>query len=857
VAVHSVGELADGTPYFIMQYVDGRSMAQRIEQEGPLSVPEARRALGEVAAALAAAHKQGIVHRDIKPANVLFEDATGRVLVSDFGIAAIGRDGPTPPINTKLTATGSILGTPQYMSPEQLLAEPVTDKTDVYSLGLLAHELLAGSAPFKGTSPHELIAAHLRDVPARLSIRRPEVDPELEDVVARCLEKDAASRPTADEVAKRLVPGAGTLLEWPPPGLEELHGRMRHISIMFYLGGAAFTAVMFAILMSGPRLGSILVSPMTMLLVIAAVAGIIALGVAVARLLKASTVAARAITNGYAWLTVLETLCDPRGDTGNIVAGSREYAGLRPEKRDIYRRGRIATELSLLAGGLVAPILLILAVVLGSTGIAGFPIVWLALLGPWAGIVAAVAFAERERRAFAAHRKRRTAGSDIARLASPWNESFETVRKGQRLGRGPAEAPLAGRWGAIAAAALLVVVVLLLVPLAAVGTLGPSIWSRTAPKFGSAKEKARIAEIMRPFVLPNDTAITPMQAGRAFHALASSDRVYPRFPEHPRAPLPPAPWSTPLPAGLFANARFSLSDNVPSPMKIFAYARGNPSAGERAWLERVAAAPHWEYWDLLGRARTMDYIGARFQLPFSERAGPWELPIPQFTQTKLLAYASVSRAAQQLARGRRDSAEAILRGTVSVGFLMIDEGNTVIEQLIGIVITSIARQALIDYYREIGDPRGALLQARMDSVVAQVEAVTQREAPSFFSGVDVRDAAAVRTAFGQIAADRNEMRGVRMEMLTQLTIAPCTNLREMIFGFDPELRALLDRQRTVLTRFPSDSALFDLMERGSERLSPEMVAGVRNRVKEALAHASGAILRNKRLPGCAALLTAS
>ncbi len=236
VAVHSVGELADGAPYFIMQYVEGRSMADRIEREGALSIAEAHRALGEVAAALAAAHKQGIIHRDIKPANVLYEDATGRCLVSDFGIAAIGRE--PAQVNTKLTATGVIIGTPQYMSPEQLLAEPVTDKTDVYSLGLLAHELLCGTAPFKGTSPHELIAAHLRDVPARLSVRRSDVDPELDAVVARCLEKDAANRPTADEVARRLIPGGEALLEsalaqprWPHYRTAQAKAAALHFSL--------------------------------------------------------------------------------------------------------------------------------------------------------------------------------------------------------------------------------------------------------------------------------------------------------------------------------------------------------------------------------------------------------------------------------------------------------------------------------------------------------------------------------------------------------------------------------------------------------------------------------------------------
>ena len=854
VAVHSVGELSDRTPYFVMQYVAGRSMSDRITQDGPLPIAEARRALGEVAAALAAAHKQGIIHRDVKPANVLYEDATGRVLVSDFGIAAIGREAAAP-VNVKLTATGSILGTPQYMSPEQLLAEPVTEKTDVYSLGLLAHELLAGGPAFKGTSPHELIAAHLRDVPDKLSRRRPEVDAELEDVVARCLEKNAADRPTADEVARRLVPGAGALLEWPPPGLEQLHGRMRRVSMLFLLGGAGLTLAMFAMVAGGTRMSSVMVSPVSLLLLILSAAGIIGLGVAAARAIALATVASRAILGGYAWMTVLETMCDPRGDTGNIIAGSREYAGLSAAQRDYYRRARVWSELSLLAGGLLAPLLFLLALILGSTGVAGVSVAWVGVVVPAAGLLAAVVLAERERRAFAAHRGRRTANVDVTRLASSWYETFETVRRGQKVGRGRAASPRLGRNTAIVVAVALGLVVLLLIPLAVVGTLGPSFWSATLPRFANTKEKARIGEVARPHVLPRDPRITPQQAGRAFFVLHPSRVPNPLFPENPRDTLPSAPWSEKLPDGLFTAARFDASENVPSPLKVLAVARGGLTPAERRYLARLAAAPQWPLWDTIARAQSMDHMGARFRLPFGPGATPWALPLPTFSTTKMLAYASVSRAAHHLAEGRRDSAETVLRGTISVGFLMNDQANTLIEQLIGIVITGIGRQALIDYYKAIGDPRGAMLQARVDSAVARSEAGTRIEAPNSFSGIDVRDAHALRAAVGQIAADRHESRGLRIEMLGMLGIAPCTNLRELVFGPDPELRALYDRQRAALGRFASDTAVIDMMERSAELLSPRDI-DERSRFVRGAATAAGAILRNKRLPGCVTLLTA-
>jgi serine/threonine protein kinase len=208
IAIHGMGELDDGTPWFVMQYVNGRSMAARVATDGPLPVAEARRVIGGVASALAAAHAKGIIHRDIKPENILYDDELGRALISDFGIAAVRSPlGGMPDV--KLTAAGAAIGTPEYMSPEAMLAEPVTDRTDVYALGLMAFELLAGRPAFSAKTQHALIMAHLSEIPARLSTVRSDVDAQLDDLVAACLSKDAAARPSALEVAAVCAPSDG------------------------------------------------------------------------------------------------------------------------------------------------------------------------------------------------------------------------------------------------------------------------------------------------------------------------------------------------------------------------------------------------------------------------------------------------------------------------------------------------------------------------------------------------------------------------------------------------------------------------------------------------------------------------
>ena len=203
VSVFRFGRLDDGTPYQVMTYVQGRTLADRLRAQGSLPEAEARTLLLQVASALAAAHRKGIVHRDVRPGNVLIEEETGRALLADFGIAAVleGGGGGSEP---RLTKTGQVLGDPQYASPEQLLGERVTGQADVYSLGILGYELLTGEGPYDARSMRELITAHLTGEPRPLARLRPGVSQDLADVLLRCLAREPAHRPRAEDVVRRL-----------------------------------------------------------------------------------------------------------------------------------------------------------------------------------------------------------------------------------------------------------------------------------------------------------------------------------------------------------------------------------------------------------------------------------------------------------------------------------------------------------------------------------------------------------------------------------------------------------------------------------------------------------------------------
>jgi beta-lactam-binding protein with PASTA domain len=175
----------DGTPYIAMEFVAGRTLKQLVHDEGPLEPARAVDLTIQVLQALGYAHKRGIVHRDIKPQNVILDDE-GQAKVADFGIAQAGA--------SELTETGSIVGTAQYLSPEQAQGQPVSPRSDLYSVGVVLYELLTGRPPFEASSPVTVALKQVSERPVPPSQLHPGISPALESVVLRALEKDPARR---------------------------------------------------------------------------------------------------------------------------------------------------------------------------------------------------------------------------------------------------------------------------------------------------------------------------------------------------------------------------------------------------------------------------------------------------------------------------------------------------------------------------------------------------------------------------------------------------------------------------------------------------------------------------------------
>jgi serine/threonine protein kinase len=191
VRVRDVATLPGGTPYLVMEYLQGKNFEELLEAQGRLPTELAVDHLLQATEALAEAHALGMVHRDLKPANLFLAhraDGSPCVKVLDFGITKVTESAGA--VNFDTTKTSIVMGSPRYMSPEQMRSSRTIDaRADIWALGVILHELVTGAAPFDGTTMPDLLAAILQDPPPPLRLHRPDAPQELEAIVAKCLEK--------------------------------------------------------------------------------------------------------------------------------------------------------------------------------------------------------------------------------------------------------------------------------------------------------------------------------------------------------------------------------------------------------------------------------------------------------------------------------------------------------------------------------------------------------------------------------------------------------------------------------------------------------------------------------------------
>jgi eukaryotic-like serine/threonine-protein kinase len=253
---------SDGHQFIVFEYVEGENLKQLVERSGPLSVDRTIELGVQIADALAFAHAHDLVHRDVKPQNVLI-DAAGDAKVTDFGIAR------SLDVERGVTQTGTVLGTSNYLSPEQAAGKPVTPATDIYSLGVVLYELLTGEVPFRGDNLVVVAMKHVTEHPPSLLDQRRDVPPRLARAVERALEKDPARRFASmdafanelrrcrDELdgpaAERTLIQGAPLVAPPPRAVGRAHKRRTggHLPALLMLAGLVLLAIVVAALLYG------------------------------------------------------------------------------------------------------------------------------------------------------------------------------------------------------------------------------------------------------------------------------------------------------------------------------------------------------------------------------------------------------------------------------------------------------------------------------------------------------------------------------------------------------------------------------------------------------------------------------
>lgn len=249
VSIHLV-EARDDLVYFVMAFVEGETLAQRVRRSGPLSVPEATRVLQEVAWALAYAHGRGrgIVHRDVKPENILLERESGRALVMDFGIAH------RADAATGVAGRGEVIGTAHYMSPEQAAGEAVDARSDLYSLGVTGFVALTGRLPFDGPTPQAILAQHLTQAPPPIATLRPALPRRLAEAIDRCLAKEPAARFGSGE---ELAEAIGAVRDSAPSVPPLVRRFQRAVQLVLLLAWAVLIVTTWTRLMAPASTGAV------------------------------------------------------------------------------------------------------------------------------------------------------------------------------------------------------------------------------------------------------------------------------------------------------------------------------------------------------------------------------------------------------------------------------------------------------------------------------------------------------------------------------------------------------------------------------------------------------------------------
>lgn len=599
---------------------------------------------------------------------------------------------------------------------------------------------------------------------------------------------------------------------WPPPGLERVQGDLFAIAARAALAGVILVLpLLFVATRDG---GFATLGPLAdawwIILALATVGLAFALD-ATARTARALRRAADALVSGHDLFTVLRVLADAKRDMGFLIVGARHFSLLDARRRDGALRMRVTAALLLAAAGLWLPVTFSLGLFFASRGALSATELQTLVLAPAlvAYLLGGVLYLLEERRVRAARKAwyRQPGTTDSSRdEVLAWRASMDAhgradggdVVGGLRVGSG------ALRWGGIVVGALSVAVALPVLTLVPASAVGPILSTVSAPGMETYRPRAARAEAYRSYAIEADPDVTPQEAGAILHSLTfvgSSDApgAGEREPERRIA----EPWipriegsGDPLDLAPFAWGD-SLLERVDRGL--------DPSA--EAYLRSVADHPLVASFSRLARAPSVDVASGRWERPFPPGVSMATLPVPQFQSLRSAANARIAAAALAMDEGDAEEAERVLAEVVSVGFLLADDGPTLIDNLVGYAIVEAGGAALSDLFR-------LSMQPGESAQLSRLRQVAERSAALMETGVAEGTEAWVASLPDRVL-DESLARGLRWEYFINLTtMAPCLNMNRLVFGAGEEYSAFVDQAREGLVRWPSEEPLFELARQG-------------------------------------------
>ena len=598
-------------------------------------------------------------------------------------------------------------------------------------------------------------------------------------------------------------------LSWPPPGLEPIHGRLWRIIGTLATGGIIMVApLLWALAVEhpfwslGPMEGNWQIGTGLALFGLA----VLLLGfAALVRLLRA---AAHAADVGYGAATIWETAADSNRDTGFLIQGRRHFSHFDAAGRAALVRDRLRAAFLMLAAALWLPASFAVGVLLAARGWVSAPGIWLLTLGPAAvlAVIGGVIEISQSVRVSAAQNAWLAESGGEQRVLDEvrgWQARLSAAGDQVAMGSGTPARARQLRLGAVAMVALFLLVLVPTATIALTSGVGPALASTAVPTFLSVQETAGAAEVLRVYRLESDPALSPLAAGEALQNLVF---VGPAQRPEPMERAPRARYEQPW---------FVDAETFPDPFSetaardLIARTFSSFTPEERASLQQAAAHPAHAELAQLGRAPLADVVSGRWSLPFPDGSSLFDLPWPRFAGIRTAGLAHVARAAVEMSQGRTADAEQTARELISAGFLLIDEGPTLIDNMMGVSWVNMGGDALEELYRKTGREAEAdrLKSARESAALSASMARV---------GNGEQDIHTLLRGIPALVERDDAMRGLRWEYLATFNmLAPCINLQKMVFGPDKTYVDWMDRAQKGLVRVPGEGALFELARSGA------------------------------------------